>query len=201
MLNILPGMDPEKGMMVFKITGGNLLSKYYNQYKEMIVDKVSELPEKYDLEKVEEDQLIFAFPIDKKEVTQVGSLGNSFAVGPKIKSIIDKLWSISEEFIKRALATEFQNLEFIPLEGYPFEQLKDDLKRAQDQKRDFCIISDFKYMDIAATVSERGGYKFPQFIIPYKSEDYYDVICMIWGNDKEGLKKFAEPRLKDIQWY
>lgn len=200
MLNIIPGIDPERKIIFLRITGGSLLTKYKDEYKEMILNEISEELEDSSLDKVEDGQLLFSFKARENDV-KPDSFGTSVGIGDRIQIILKEFRAISERFLQKAVATEFKYLEFIPLEGYPFEKLKDDLKPAIEGKRSLCIISDFKYMNMVETAIERGGYIFPQYTIPYGSDEYYDVFCMILAGEKEELKKYAEPRMKDIQWY
>lgn len=183
-----------------------LLKKYKKPFK-LIMDK---LPDDY---KVEENpagiMIIFLpFTIDKDEVTKNSMYKEEIGegvmrVGMAIKSedaeelhgYLEKVVELVQEFENGAMTNETKNLEFLPISGYPAEDLKRDAQAAYENKRDFCVIDtmeSYKEFEKTATLN--------QAIYKYGTDSYNNILLAALSGDIDELKKLTNGVLKKKEW-
>ena len=89
--------------------------------------------------------------------------------------------------------------ECLPLRGYPEEELKKDIVKALNAKRDLLIIDTFQAWVKGMRTGERS---YNQYLVKYKTQqsEYSDIVLMIVnGKFKEWRKKY-KGQLKKVDW-
>jgi len=163
----------------------NLLKKYYNNFVGLL-KKEETMPEGYSVSLVSPGVAKILIPITAidKERESVG-----FNIGPII-GVIDR-------FTSSALKYELEHTEFIPLNGYPLKNLKEDIKVSVSKKRNLCVLEDYEeYLRMEA----EKKFIFTQSYLEYGSSDWADVVLDILGDNLDGLRERMTPQLKLTEW-
>lgn len=183
-----------------------LLKKYKKPFKS-IMDK---LPDDY---KVEENPagimvIFLPFTIDKDEIAKNSMYKEEISEGvvrvgmamksedaEKLHGCLEKVVALVQEFENGAMTNETKNLEFLPISGYPVEELKKDAKAAYDNKRDFCVIDTMEsYQEFEKTATLN------QAIYKYGTDDYNNILLAALSGDVEELKKLTNGVLRKKEW-
>lgn len=103
----------------------------------------------------------------------------------KVQQVVGKFeWTVIQE--------ETKNLEFIPLRGYPEEDLIRDIKEGYENKRDFCIINDFNaYKELNYNMSLK------QVVLKYGTDMYNNILLASMSGDINEIRLLTEKSLKE----
>lgn len=58
--------------------------------------------------------------------------------------VVDKLNDVINKFVNCGLRKTLKTVEFLPLNNYELSGLQEDIKSAIENKRNFCILRDYK---------------------------------------------------------
>lgn len=198
-MKLIPGFDPERQLVIIKLTT-NLLNKYYPNFLGLINKCKNTLPKGLKIEKgIESNMVSIIFPIDPKEANPKVVDENSKLMQMSLdRDKVSGIFDIVNNFINLALKKELSLTEFIPLGDYPLEDLKTDVKNAIQNKRNFCVVKDYStYKDLQNNV-----YNFEQYNVEYGTSEYCDIALEIINSaDLTELQEKYIPKLKKVEWY
>ena len=112
-------------------------------------------------------------------------------------------YSVIYKFLNSAIRSEFKRVEFLTLSGYDLENLKQDVKNAIENKRNFAILHTYQeYLDSQKLVpkGEKKEIQFNQVYVNYGTELYADVAILIQQGKIKELRKLVEPLFKLTKW-
>lgn len=192
-MKVTPGYDPNSRNITLELKT-NLLKKYYNNFEGM-VSSSQELPKGTTVKQKDIDVAIISFPVPKNasfKTNEKSGLGY-IAVDPQN---IDVFGKVINKFVNAALRKEFRQTEFIPLSGYPIENLKDEIKEALKNKRNFCIIDTYEnYLKL-----KELNYVFQQAYVEFGTTEYSKTAILINKGDIEGLRAMWSDKLIANGW-
>ena len=196
--------DPIKKRFVFQYKS-KLIKKYSGKFDSRLED----LGDEVQVHKFSEDKTLCEISVpleigDEHIQHQLDDEGNKtgmikVAVQPEdaeeLKNYSEEIQKRIFEFEKEVVLEETKNIEFIPLEGYPIENLKTDVKCALENGRDFCVIDSMdSYLDFMNTMTlNQAFYK-------HGSDMYYNIFLAIHNGDLEELKELTLKSLKKKEW-
>ena len=194
------GFDPNLKKVVIRVETP-LFEKYYSNFKGLIESKENKgLPEGISCEKsdFEKHVALVSFPFNKKNGEGAPSPAGTIAVRVDIMKAIH---SVINRFATVALSKELKSTEFIPLSGYEVAELKKDVQKAVQGKRDFCIIKNYKeYTDSVNNPEKKDAYKFHQYVVKYDTEEYANVAINLYEGEIDVLRAKYEPKLTLTNW-
>lgn len=193
-MKVTPGFDPRNKKITLEFQT-NLLKKYYPNFEGMITTD-SSIPSGTNVQQTREDTAVITFPVPKNTSIKNDSENGVgyIAVEPENMEIFG---NVINKFVNAALRREFKTTEFIPLEGYPIEKLRNEIRSALENKRNFCIIDTYEnYLKL----TQKNNYEFNQAILEFGSTDYAKTAVLVYRGDIEGLRKMWSERLKLDSW-
>ena len=193
-MKVTPGFDPRNKKITLEFQT-NLLKKYYPNFEGMITTD-SSIPSGTNVQQTREDTAVITFPVQKNTSIKNDSENGVgyIAVEPENMEIFG---NVINKFVNAALRREFKTTEFIPLEGYPIEKLRTEIRSALENKRNFCIIDTYEnYLKL----TQKNNYEFNQAILEFGSTDYAKTAVLVYRGDIEGLRKMWSERLKLDSW-
>lgn len=193
-MKVTPGFDPRNKKITLEFQT-NLLKKYYPNFEGMITTD-SSIPSGTNVQQTREDTAVITFPVPKNTSIKNDSENGVgyIAVEPENMEIFG---NVINKFVNAALRKEFKTTEFIPLEGYPIEKLRNEIRSALENKRNFCIIDTYEnYLKL----TQKNNYEFNQAILEFGSTDYAKTAVLVYRGDIEGLRKMWSERLKLDSW-
>lgn len=117
------------------------------------------------------------------------------------QEVANVLVTFLREFQSTAIGYMMAHSEFIPLEGYSFENLKEESTAALQANRRFVLIKNYdQYLSINP---QTGTCKFDIKIIdPEENKDEYAAVyCILQKNPKEAqkelIKKYSDQLVED----
>ena len=189
-MNIVSGFDPESNTVIINITS-NLIGEYYHNLAGLIKNNPSS-PQGIEVKKKDENTASVQFPLPKsamiKKIDDQRAAVSIDLVG--LNNIINKA-------VNDALKYKLRHTEFIPLHGYPIEDLQKDIKAALENKRNFCILKDYQEYLSSNT---NNSYRFNQYYVNYGTSEYADVAILIINNEMDELVKLIGPKLRLQDW-
>ena len=144
-------------------------------------------------------------------VTPAG-VGESFGGNSSVCISVETMTAIKESllgFYKKAVKKRFSMTEFIPLNGYGWNDLKEDVKKAIEGKRNFCILETYEdYLDLVGGEKEstskskknKNRFLVKHLDVPYMSDDYCDIAILIETDKEQDLKEKYTPKLVKSEW-
>lgn len=180
-----------KQMMIeFK---NNLLENHFEVLEECVAENKSlgRLPSDLEVKNLYDGRCLITFHIDipdTKEGKRIGKLP---------KNMTEKISAVIEKFRERAMKKEFMTTEFIPLTGYPLEELQKDIKEAIKNKRNFCVID--KYSEYLK-FSKGETTKLKQKKVEFLSNEYSDAAIYIYEGNLKKLKEIYKNQLETVDW-
>ena len=106
---------------------------------------------------------------------------------------MDGIMEIINKFTNSAIRKELKQTEFIPLEGYEEDLLKEDIKTAVQNKRNLCIIDTYEsYLKN----EEDRKYEYNQYRVDYGTNEYSDVAILIATGKLSEVRKLYKKKLK-----
>lgn len=130
--------------------------------------------------------------------SEIINKGNGIMSLPVPTELLNELSNVVNEFSSDCIKKISMSVEIIPLKGYPIESIATDVKAAIENKRDFCIIRDYKdYLDgknIFTDGLELAIYKFG-------TDEYCNIAieCVV-NKSLPGLRKLTEKNLTKPEW-
>ena len=181
--------DREKMEVVINIQC-NLFKKYYSNFVGILEKNKDDIPKGFSVRQASSDTAKISFPIP--EGTTIAKGGGSFAVN--LMSLMD----VINKFAGTALRYELEHTEFIPINGYPLEDLKKDIVASVKNKRNLCILGDYaEYL----SMEKEHKYQFHQVYVNYGTPDWADIVLMILEGDMEKMRELYTPKLEFTEWY
>lgn len=181
--------DREKMEVVINIQC-NLFKKYYPNFVGILEKNKDDIPKGFSVRQASSDTAKISFPIP--EGTTIAKGGGSFAVN--LMSLMD----VINKFAGTALRYELEHTEFIPINGYPLEDLKKDIVASVKNKRNLCILGDYaEYL----SMEKEHKYQFHQVYVNYGTPDWADIVLMILEGDMEKMRELYTPKLEFTEWY
>lgn len=201
MIEIREGFNPEENKISISVKSA-LIKKYFANLKGMI--KTGDgIPREAEVERLDAggDVAVITFPVPedstfKKVDENVGAVG----VNAEKMSVF---YSVIYKFLNSAIRSEFKRVEFLTLSGYGLENLKQDVKNAIENKRNFAILHTYQeYLDSQKLVpkGEKKEIQFNQVYVNYGTELYADVAILIQQGKIKELRKLVEPLFKLTKW-
>lgn len=184
--------DPETKKLSFEFKT-YFLESHYEILQKCINERVNtgQLPEETECKKLTKDSVLISFPAE-----DLHSNSNS-RNGVLPKKYSEPIGDLLEEFRKKSVKKELSTTEFIPLSGYPIEDLQVDIKNAIKAKRNFCIIDNYsEYLRFNRGESQ----KLRQKKLNYLSNEYADAAISIYEGDLKNLKAAYEDKLETVEW-
>ena len=198
------GFDPAEKKIVITVQTP-LLKRHLSLFRELINNSENKkgLPKGLGVENIEglrSDTALVTFPIQDNDIKSSSELRKSSVIGIKM----EYMESISTEinrFVSIALKRELDSLEFIPLKGYPVEDLKNDVQSAVKNKRNLCLIKTYdEYLNSQNNESRKDAFQFHQYIVWYGTDEYTDVAINLFNGELDELREKYEKRLSFTNW-
>ena len=203
MIEIREGFNPEENKISISVKSA-LIKKYFANLRGMI--KTGDgIPREAEVERILDaggDVAVITFPVPEdstfKKVDE-----NVGAVGVNAEKM-NVFYSVIYKFLNSAIRSEFKQVEFLPIgSDYDLESLKQDVKNAIENKRNFAILHTYQeYLDSQKLVpkGEKKEIQFNQVYINYGTELYADVAILIQQGKMKELRKLVEPLFKLTKW-
>lgn len=200
-MEVSTSFDPEEKVVIVSIKTP-LLKNHYKVFKDLIdgAKKSKCLPEGLKLEQLDpenKEEACVLFPI------LGGDSGVNFSTSGKVVSVKkDFMQTLSDNinvFVRQALYKEQCRLEFIPLNGYPAESLKEDIQNAVKAKRSLCIIGEYEEF-LRSKANNKDSYSFHQYIVEYGTDEYDEVAISLFNCELDELKKEYQNKLVFTNW-
>lgn len=188
--------DSSTRRLMVEFSNSNL-KKHWDLFSDLIneASKKDYLPRETEYKLVSDDKALIIFPCELKTDDDVED-------GARIKNsdlpevVTDHLSNLLETFAKRAMELEMDELEFIPLQGYPVEKMKEDIEQAIRDKRDLCLIDTYRNYEL---LGNKEITETRQKRIPYLNNEYADIAYYIWTGNLGELKKY-KAKLEKKTW-
>ena len=195
-MNIQTSFAPDSKLVTINIET-NLLTKYFPNLCGLIKDS-PDAPRGAEVERITSTSAMITFPIEGSgEIKRVDENRMAVAIDA---SLMDKLNGIINLFVNCALRKEFKSTEFIPLSGYPVENLQIDIQEAVKNKRNLCIIDDYaEYLKMQKD-KRSGEFKLRQFMVEYGSPEYSECAILLYQGKLEELKTMYSEKLEYRSW-
>lgn len=187
--------DSGSKKMIIEFKNG-LIETYFDLLESCVKENKSKgmLPDDLEVQSLGEGRCMITFHIDLPEAE---GMKNGQRIGTLPKNMTDKISNVLEEFRKKAIKTEFSTTEFIPLSGYPIENLQEDIKEAIKNKRNFCIVD--KYSEYIRFASGNTT-SLNQSKVMYLSNEYSDIAIYIYEGNIKKLKELYKDKLSVVDW-
>lgn len=174
----------------------SLLQDYFDVF-ETVTSKYKSLkflPNGTEIKRVEDSRCLIILPID---IPGTENLNNGDRVTGIPKDVLEKISDMISEFRSSAVQKELETTEFIPLTGYPLDDLKSDIVEAIKNKRNLCIIDDYSNYK---KFSRQEITKIQQYRIKYSSNDYSEVALYIYEGNLKELRNIYSKKLEEVDW-
>lgn len=188
--------NPDNNKVVFVIET-NLLTRYFPNLKGL-VENDKDVPSDVEVEQKSSNMALISFSPGPESSVQKSDENNNGSYRIAIDSKkVESINRVLNKFTRCALKKELSTTEFIPLNGYPEENLKDEIIEALKGKRKLCILSDFKeYLDM----QKKELYVFHQYILEYGTNEYVDAVLYIRNGNLEKLRELYSDKLVLTDW-
>lgn len=188
--------NPDNNKVVF-ILETNLLNKYFSNLKGL-VENDKDVPSDVEVEQKNSNTAFISFSPGPESNVQK----NEENSGGYFKVAIDsrKLKSINKvlnKFTRCALKKELSTTEFVPLNGYPEENLKEEIIGALKGKRKLCILRDY---DEYLNMQDKELFVFHQYILEYGTNEYVDAVLLIRNGNFKKLRELYSDKLVLTDW-
>ena len=194
MKELVPGYNPTNGDLEFTIEL-NLFRNYFPNFEGLILMNEELAKCKAKVRQIEPNKAIVAFPIDKDSIKRVTE--ETATVKFDNVSGLQALYNVLNSFTRVAIKKELKTTEFIPLNGYPVEDLQNDIQAAVRGKRKLCIINDYsEYLE----KQRDHNLVYHQYIVEYGTNEYADAVLMILDGNMDKLREIYTPKLVKTEW-
>lgn len=194
MKELVPGYNPANGDLEFTIEL-NLFRNYFPNFEGLVLMNEELTKCKAKVRQIEPNKAVVAFPISKDNIKKVSD--DTAAVRFENVSGLKALYNVLNSFTRVAIKKELKTTEFIPLNGYPVENLKEDIQAAVKGKRKLCIINDYsEYLE----KQKDHTLVYHQYVIEYGTDEYANAVLMILDGNMDQLKEIYTPKLVKTEW-
>ena len=201
-MKIQTSIDFSRKRLVISITS-NLFTDYYPHFEGLVgKESGNKLPDKTEVVRQGKDTAMLSFPIPMSPETVKGGDEDGDNQVQKIGVPMDLYNSVMGFiylFTDKAITIMDKTRDYLPLKGYPEEELKNDVVNALKNKRDLLIIDTYSAWINGMKTGERS---FNQYLVRYKTQqsEYCDIVLMIMnGKFKEWRKKYKS-QLTKVCW-
>ena len=194
MKNIVPSYNPVSGNLEITIEM-NLLRKYFSNFEGLINMDKDLVQKGCTATQTGLTTALISIPVDQSLTTppDENGIGRINAEGSGVTS----LFKVLNSFVNSAIKKELKITEFIPLSGYPIEDLQKDIVAAVKGKRNLCIIGEYsEYLER----QKSGVFSYHQYMIDHGTEEYVDVAILIKEGKLDELRKLYQPKLVYTEW-
>lgn len=190
-MNILKGIYDANSKRLMIIYKNNLLEDSLDLFKASIDEGINskDLPVGTTIQSTDKNKVMIILPVELNLKLRDGDRIDPSVIPDKLT---DKINDLINKFRNDAKKEKFGKTEFIPLNGYPLEDLKKDVKSAIKGKRNFCIIDEFK--DLDPFLREKVP-SIKQLDFKYLGNEYCDIALDIYEGKLEKLKKDLKDKL------
>ena len=192
-MNVQPGYNPEKRRITLSVET-YLMMRYFNNFSGMVTENPG-VPKDTEVEWFNDRTAIITFPIDNGG-SIIKASENKMAIGINENSM-NVFQGIINSFLECALKRELKTTEFIPLHGYPKEELQKDIQEAVKNKRKLCIIKDFSEYK---AMSGEKKYIFYQAMVEYGTHEYSEASILLFKGELKTLREMYEEKLVLENW-
>lgn len=188
--------NPDNNKVVF-ILETNLLNRYFPNLKGL-VENDKDVPSDIEVEQRNSNTALISFspgPESNIQKNESGGAG-SFRIAIDSRKV-DSINKVLNKFTRCALKKELSTTEFVPLKGYPEENLKEEIILALKGKRKLCILRDY---DEYLNMQEKELYIFHQYILEYGTNEYVDAVLYIRNGNFKKLRELYTDKLVLTNW-
>lgn len=188
--------NPDNNKVVF-ILETNLLNRYFPNLKGL-VENDKDVPSDIEVEQRNSNTALISFsPGPESNIQKSESSGaGSFRITIDSRKV-DSINKVLNKFTRCALKKELSTTEFVPLKGYPEENLKEEIILALKSKRKLCILRDY---DEYLNMQEKELYIFHQYILEYGTNEYVDAVLYIRNGNFKKLRELYTDKLVLTDW-
>lgn len=191
-MNIIRSYNPEEKRVIFFVES-NLLIDYFSNFSGLIKKNIE--IEGTKVERMNESKAMISFPLpEESQITKVSE--DKMAISLR-SDIVDKITDVINRFASAAIRKKLRTIEFLPLHGYPEEDLKNDVVSGVKAKRNFTILKD--YSEYKA-MERRSEYNFNQVFLRYGTPEYSDAALDILKGDINALEERLKNKFKRCEW-
>lgn len=198
-MKLSPNFDPTMNQFSLELQVG-FLDKYYGNLQGMLEMKSSQLPPNLKLTKIGKNEVKITFPLpNTSSIDKVDENILRIAIDDT-NGHFRELHMLINNFINSGLRKEFKTTEFIPLRGYPKEDIIKDCRESMKNKRNLCIIKD--YSEYLQSQEKKEKIQYTQYYVNYGTNEWSDICLEILGKDFN-LEDFAKryiPKLVLTEW-
>lgn len=117
------------------------------------------------------------------------------------KKTADAIDDLISKFAELASKEKTKTTEFLPLEGYDIEKMKEDIINAIRNKRNFLIIDSYDSYLSNQNKMDEMEIVYNQYAIEFGTDEYADVALMIYEGNLETLRATYKDKLVTTSWY
>ena len=192
-MEVKPGFNPVENRITLEFKT-ELLKEYFPNFLG-IVKRSPDIPEGTKVAYSEEGTAIISFPCPSDAINK--SIGEDKGILMLNGSDIDIFKTLIHKFINGAMNKKMKTTEFIPLNGYPIENLQTEICQALENKRDFCILNDFSEYENM----KQNDYVFEKAAkVDFGTFEYAQTAILVRRGDIKSLKKMWESKLHKQVW-
>lgn len=190
-MRVTPDFNSQTLTMTLTVES-SLMNKYFANFKGMVMkqNSISGL----EVNQKSKNAATITFPLPKDSMPK--PFGGMMSISLNGNDLA-QLKSVFDEFEVIARNRERRNIEFIPLDGYSFDEMSEEIKEAVTNKKDLMIIKDFSEFQKS---EKTGKCNFNQYRLDYGTSEYADAVIMIWKKQKEALRKMYQDKLVYTEW-
>ncbi len=188
--------NPDNNRVVF-ILETNLLTRYFPNLKGL-VENDKDVPSDIEVEQRNSNTALISFSPGPETSVQKSEVngGGSYRVAIDSRKV-ESINRVLNKFTRCALKKELSTTEFVPLHGYPEENLKEEIIGAVKGKRKLCILQDYEeYLNM----QDKELYIFHQYILEYGTNEYVDAVLYIRNGNFKKLRELYSDKLVLTDW-
>lgn len=191
-MNVSTGFDPDSKKITVTVNT-NLLKKYHVNFKGLF-QMAPRKPKGLEVNIRSGNLATVSFPVPEENIKVLGEGRGMVGID---RDDMDGIMEIINKFTNSAIRKELKQTEFIPLEGYEEDLLKEDIKTAVQNKRNLCIIDTYEsYLKN----EEDRKYEYNQYRVDYGTNEYSDVAILIATGKLSEVRKLYKKKLKKETW-
>lgn len=182
----------------------NLMKKYSKNFKGVMLNYFPDCK----IDQSEEDSVDVYYQLSGSDGFSVDSQScDEFP--SNLQNKFELMNDVINKFTELAIKEEVKTTEFIPLNGYSFDSLKEEVVKAVQGHRDLLLIDDYsEYKRQFCNSNEKpdsskksNGIFFNQYRIEYGTREYIDAVIMLWKKDSAKLRSMYNGKLEYTEWY
>lgn len=189
--------NPDNNKVVF-IFETNLLNRYFPNLKGL-VENDKDVPSDIEVEQRNSNTALISFspgPESGNVQKTESNGGGAYRIAIDSRKV-ESINKVLNKFTRCALKKELSTTEFVPLTGYPEENLKEEIIGALKGKRKLCILRDY---DEYLNMQDKELYVFHQYILEYGTNEYVDAVLYIRNGKLSKLRELYSDRLVLTDW-